>query len=334
MRFVGVGLGPALNPRPLERSISKLRTPNRDLKTEDLNPPHERAPTMQQTEHFFRGERGFRIVYQATQPPSSARAVVVLVHGNSEHMGRYAHVVSALAARGFAVYNHDHRGHGKSEGVRGDVEDFRFFVRDLDQLVEIARGQHPGLPAFLIGHSLGGLIAFTYALEHERKLAGLVLMSPALEFGADVSPLLKQLSGVVARALPLLPITPSHKQPESVLSRDPEVQRLFDADPLCYSGDVRARYGSQLLQAAKYARARGRNLRLPVLIQYGTADKLVSPEGAKALYKRLRSSDKRMVEWEGARHELFNELEKSRVILGVLEWLEERLERREVPLPG
>ena len=287
---------------------------------------------MTPTEHFFSGEKDFRIVYQISEPHSAAsygpaRAVVVLVHGNSEHMGRYAHVVEALAARGFTVFNHDHRGHGKSAGVRGDVEDFGFFVSDLRKLVELARAHSPNLPIFMVAHSLGGLIALTYTLEHESTLSGLVLMSPALEFGADVSPLLKRLAGVIAKAAPLLPITPSHKQPDSVLSRDPEIQRLFDEDPLCYSGDVRARYGYELLKAAQKVKNRGRKLTLPILIQYGTDDRLVSPGGAKALFTRLRSSDKTLLEWQDARHELFNELEKGQTIETLIAWLEERSEQ-------
>jgi len=277
------------------------------------------------SEHFFPGERDFRIVYQISKPQSAARAVVVLVHGNSEHMGRYAHVVVALTARGFTVFNHDHRGHGKSAGVRGDVEDFGFFISDLRKLVELARAQNPDLPLFMVAHSLGGLIALTYALEYESTLSGLVLMSPALEFGADVSPLLKRLAGVIAAAAPLLPITPSNKQPDSVLSRDPEIQRLFDADPLCYSGDVRARYGFELLKAAEKVRNRGRNLKLPVLLEYGTDDRLVNPRASKALFERLTTPDKTLLEWKDARHELFNELEKDEVIETVMGWLEKRV---------
>ncbi len=277
-----------------------------------------------QTEHFFHGERDFRIVYQVSRPSSSAKATVVLVHGNSEHMGRYAHVVWAMTARGFTVFNHDHRGHGKSAGVRGDVEEFGFFISDLRKLVELARAENPDLPVFMVAHSLGGLIALSYTLEFESTLSGLVLMSPALEFGADVSPLLKRLAGVIAGVAPLLPITPSNKQPDSVLSRDPEIQRLFDADPLCYSGDVRARYGHELLKAAQKVRNRGRNLTLPILMEYGTDDRLVNPRASKALFERLRTPDKTLLEWKDARHELFNELEKAEVIESVVGWLEKR----------
>jgi len=277
------------------------------------------------SEHFFHGERDFRIVYQISRPQGPARATVVLVHGNSEHMGRYAHVVQALTARGFTVFNHDHRGHGKSAGVRGDVEDFGFFISDLKKLVELARAENPDLPLFMVAHSLGGLIALTYTLEFESTLSGLVLMSPALEFGADVSPLLKRLAGVIAGVAPLLPITPSSKQPDSVLSRDPEIQRLFDADPLCYSGDVRARYGFELLKAAQKVRNRGRKLKLPVLLEYGTDDRLVNPRASKALFERLTTPDKTLLEWKDARHELFNELEKVEVIESVVGWLEARI---------
>jgi acylglycerol lipase len=276
-------------------------------------------------EFTFLGQENYRMVYQIITPPVQPRAVVLVVHGNSEHQGRYLHVRQALAARGFLVYSYDHRGHGKSEGIQGDVKQFQDFVLDMASMIKIIKADQPALKLFMIAHSLGGLIATHYLMDHQEQFAGAVLSSPALDIGSDVSEFIKKISPFVAKLLPLVPITESNRQKESALSRDLEIQRLFDADPLCYQGKIRARYGYELLKAAQSLVGRGRDLVLPLLIQHGGEDKLVNPGPTKAMFERVRSSDKTFRVWEGARHEVFNELEKVKTIEFVGDWLEERV---------
>lgn len=280
---------------------------------------------MQQVKGTLIGARSLRLVYASALPEGRPKALIVLVHGYGEHMGRYAHVVTALTGRGYVVYTIDHRGHGESDGPRANVERFAYFVDDVHQLVSRARAEHPELPLLMIGHSMGGLIAVHYALRHQSELAALVLSGPALQIGDDVSPVIKKLSRVIARVAPSLPVTPASKSPESVLSRDPVVQELFDSDPLCYTGKVRARMGYELMKAAEDGRARAAELRLPLLVMYGTHDKLVNPSGAKLVYERASSADKTIKAWDDCRHEIFNELEKDDVIALMVNWLDEHM---------
>lgn len=280
---------------------------------------------MEQVKGTLTGAKSLRLVYASVLPEHAPRAIAVLVHGYGEHMGRYKHVVAALTERGYIVYTIDHRGHGESQGARANVERFGYFVDDLHQLVLRARAEYPDLPLLMIGHSMGGLIATHYALRHQRDLAALVLSGPALQIGDDVAPLLKKLSSVIARVAPSLPVTPASKSPESVLSRDPVVQEMFDSDPLCYTGKVRARMGYEMMRAAEEGRARASELRLPLLVMYGTEDKLVNPSGAKLLYQRASSADKTIKNWPDCRHEIFNELEKDEVITFMADWLDQRV---------
>lgn len=269
---------------------------------------------------YFRGERDFRIAYQVDRP-EPFHANVLIVHGSAEHRGRYRHVVQALVNAGFQVYSFDHRGHGESDGIKGDVEHFGYFVEDLKQMVGIIKEKDPEQPLFLVAHSLGGLISLHFLWNHQSIVSGAVLMSPALDIGSDVSPALKANAAWVARLFPLWPIAPANRQKESVLSRDPSVQEAFDRDPLCYTGKVRARYGHELLKAGEFFQTRGRSITLPLLIQYGTADKLVHPGPTRDFFERVGSLDKTLKAWEGARHELFNELEKDQAIETVVQWL-------------
>jgi len=284
---------------------------------------------MKQAKGTLIGTRSVRLAYGTWLPDAEPRAVVVLVHGMHEHMGRYVHVIDALTQHGYAVYGQDHRGHGESQGVRGFVERFDYLVDDLHLLVSKAHTTHPQLPLFMVGHSMGGLIAVRYALQHQANLTGLIVSGTAIQFGDHVSPWIKRMSAMLATLLPRLPITASHAEVESVLSRDPAVQLGWDNDPLCYQGKVRARLGHEFLKAAMDTRLRVGQLRLPLLVMHGTADKLADPSGSQVLYDAVQSSDKTLKLWNESRHEIFNELDKAEVIAFMLRWLDQRVTREQ-----
>ncbi len=271
----------------------------------------------------FIGAERQRLMYSGMVPDDVPKGLVALFHGYGEHLGRYTHVINALVQHGYVVYGLDHRGHGHSGGIRASIERFGYFVDDAHTLVQLARKRHPNLPCFVIGHSMGGLIATHYALRYQADLHGLVLSGPALVIGDDVSPMMKRMSGVLARVAPHLPVVPLSTSPESVLSRDPAVQEAFDSDPLTYKGQMRARLGHEMMQAAAAARARFAELTLPLLVMYGEADQLVNPDGAKQIYAEASSHDKTLKSWPGARHEIYNELERNAVIMYTITWLDQ-----------
>ncbi len=278
------------------------------------------------------GQRSLRLAYASFLPDDSPKAVAVLVHGYGEHMGRYQHVVEALVKHGYAVYGIDHRGHGESEGSRALVERFEYFVGDLRLLVQQAHSAHPNLPVFMIGHSMGGLIAFHYAVQFQSELAGLVLSGPLLQ--SDAAPHLKRIARVLGKVAPWLPVAPISDGVESALSRDPRIQELFDTDPLTYKQKMKAGMGFQLMQAIDAAQASMEQLTLPLLLMQGECDQIVNPNGAKRLYELARSSDKTLKLYAECRHEIFNELEKDEIIAFAVDWLEARLVRLVAPSAG
>jgi alpha-beta hydrolase superfamily lysophospholipase len=253
--------------------------------------------------------------------PVMPKAVVALAHGYAEHTGRYRHVIEALNGRGYAVFAVDHRGHGACRGRRASIRRFDDFVDDFHVLVERARTENPSGPLFVLGHSMGGLIATRYALRHQRNLAGLILSGAALIVGESVpiwQTRLLQLLSRVAPDLPMLPSTPG------VLSRDPEVERRFAADPLCYRGKVRLGLARELYLAARDARSHFAELSLPLLVMHGADDRLTSPRGSELLYQQARSAEKTLKLWPDDRHEIFNELDAEAVIGFMCDWLDGR----------
>jgi alpha-beta hydrolase superfamily lysophospholipase len=227
--------------------------------------------------------------------------VVVLSHGYGEHVGRYEHVAAALGDHGAAVYGLDHVGHGRSDGERALIPHFDPVVDDLHLLVERTRGEHPGLAVVLVGHSMGGLIAMRYAQRHGDGLAGLVLSAPLV--GNPGSAVLLAMD-----PLPEIPIDPS------VLSRDEAVWEAYRTDPLNYHGGFKRPTLAAMAAAVLDAALDSQRITGPVLWQHGDDDQLVPMAGSERQIDLLRNAEVQRRIYPGARHEIFNEINRDEVL--------------------
>ncbi|MGH3752091.1 MAG: lysophospholipase [Pseudonocardiaceae bacterium] len=260
--------------------------------------------------------------WQSWLPPDRARAVVVIVHGLHEHSARYAHVGGRLAGAGFAAYAADHRGHGRSDGQRANLERMALIVADLGSFVRFAAERHGGLPVFMVGHSLGGLIALHYATEPGTALDGLVLSAPAVEVLAG-SALQRRLAGVLSALVPDLQVAVLGT--DQKISRDPGVVRAYQEDPLVYRGKIKARTGAEALVTMRGLPARLPRLSVPLLILHGTGDEICALAGSVMVHDRVSSADKTLRRYQGLYHEVFNEPERTEVLTDLVRWLEQHL---------
>jgi alpha-beta hydrolase superfamily lysophospholipase len=251
------------------------------------------------TESTFTGVRGAiqSYAWSAAEP----RYLVVLAHGYGEHARRYDHVAAALVADGAVVFALDHHGHGRSEGERASVSDPDDFTLDLDTLVEQARGEYPGLPLVLIGHSMGGLIATRYAQQHSSKLAVLVLSGPVI----GGNPAFAQL--LAMDPIPDVPIDPS------ILSRDPSVGEAYLADPLVYHGPFRRETLGAMFAAVEQV-ATGPQIEIPTLWIHGELDMLAPLDATRPAAAAIRTDAWQEKIYPGAMHEIFNETNRDEVI--------------------
>ena len=250
--------------------------------------------------------------------PDAPRGALVIAHGYAEHSGRYADFAQFLVQHDFAVYALDHRGHGRSSGERANVKVFRAFVDDLSRFLEFVRERHPQPPRFLLGHSMGGIVAAQLALERPHLVEGLILSAPFFQNAVKVPPPLLAVSGVVSR---FLPSWPTLKIDTDLLSRDQAVVEAYEADPLVYTGGTKARLGTEMLAAGNYVIERADSVTCPLLMLLGTADGIADPAGGKRFFDRASSEDKTSKLYEGFYHELLNEPKKEEVYRDVLEWL-------------
>ncbi len=280
---------------------------------------------MNHQEGYFKGRQGTNLYYQGWLPEGRSVAVLLIVHGLAEHSGRYGNVVDHFVPLGYAVYGIDHPGHGRSDGPRVYVERFQDFLDPLQVFLGRIRDWQPGIPIFLLGHSLGGLISAAYLLDQPDEPAGAILSAPSVMMPGSVSTLTLLTGKVLSALLPRLGLV--RLEAEGV-SRDPAVVRAYREDPLVFTGKITARLGTELLQAMGRVLAEARKIRRPLLILQGAADKLVDPRGAQVLFDRVSSVDKTIKVYEGLYHEVFNEPEHDQVLGDVEKWLAGQLESR------
>jgi acylglycerol lipase len=273
---------------------------------------------MEHIEGTFKGVRNLGIYYQGWLPEGEVRAVVLIVHGLGEHSGRYANVVDCLVPAGYALYGLDHVGHGKSEGDREYVERFEDYIEPLTTYYDMVKAWQPDKPMFLLGHSLGGLIAPLYLLDHQDDFRGAIFSGPLVKAGESVSPVAILMARVLSAVAPKAGVAPLDA---TGVSRDPAVVKAYVDDPLVFHGKTPARTGAELLKAIDRVQAEAGRITLPFLTVQGSEDKLVDPGSAQVLYDGASSEDKTIKIYKGLYHEVFNEPEHEQVLQDVERWL-------------
>jgi alpha-beta hydrolase superfamily lysophospholipase len=271
-------------------------------------------------EHFFKSG-GARLFFRAWEAPA-ARGTVLVVHGLGEHSGRHARLASHLRKARFATVAFDLRGHGRSEGPRAHLERFAQYVEDLAVFQSVVEDQGRPGGRFLLGHSLGGLIAVHYWLvERPPDLAGLVLSSPALAPRFRVSPARRSLARLLVRLPPAVRL--SHGIRPEHLSHDPAIAAECARDRL-YQTRATPRAILAILDAMDEVRSRASELTAPLLALGGEDDRLVSPMALRDFVRQAGSADKRGIVYPRFYHEVFNEAERERPLADLTDWLDER----------
>lgn len=266
------------------------------------------------------------IFYRHWPPAEPARGAVLLAHGLGEHSGRYQHVADLLGGRGFAVVAPDHSGHGRSPGRRAHIDRFESFFPPLDALRGEIDRWYPGLPCFLLGHSMGGLIAARYLLERPDRFAGAALSGAALAVPEAPPAVLLWINALLSRLWPTLGLM---QLDATQVSRDPAVVESYLDDPLVHDGKASARLVSELFRAMGEVAARRADIDLPLLVMHGEADAMTAASGSADFHAGVGSADKTLRIYPGLYHEIFNEPEWQQVLEELAGWLEARSAPRE-----
>jgi alpha-beta hydrolase superfamily lysophospholipase len=277
---------------------------------------------VEHNEETFQGVGGLALYTQSWHPPGDPRGILAIVHGFGEHSGRYPNVVDCLLPRGYAVYGFDLRGHGRSPGQRGHIEDWGEYRGDVRAFLQMTAKEEPGCPVFLMGHSMGSLIVLDYVIRHPEGLAGTVLCSVPIEPVGVAKAHLVAIARLLSRLWPRFSLAVGLDT--SALSRDPAVVRAYEEDPLVH-GQGSARWGAESLDIVEWLKAHAAELTIPVLVIHGEADRLDSLDGVRALFQQAGSADKELRVYPGSYHEVHNDLDCGQMVSDLEGWLARHL---------
>ncbi len=253
--------------------------------------------------------------------PSKSVSQLIIIHGFCEHTGCYRHVAENLANRGVAVHTMDLPGHGNADGIRGHIDHFEEYLDNVSLLVN----ENPFLlktkSVFLLGHSLGGLISLLFCIRRNNRFKGLVLTSPLTGF----PPMGSLITGALARFL-----TRNHRDepfpkpngPGS-LSRIPGQWKIYNSDPL-RGRLITPNLYLQMEAMIKQLTSSAASLSIPYLMFISSKDSVVSPQAAQRLFSQSGSTDKSLIVFTEAMHELLQEPECDQILDKLHDWMAER----------
>ena len=271
---------------------------------------------------------GGRTLFRRAWIPERTDQVLLLVHGLGEHSGRYEGIGSWFAERHTAVHAFDQQGHGRARGRRGHVRRFRSFIDDLESFLHTLKSEHPGLPIFPIGHSMGGLVV-TEFLRRKPVVSGAVTSGAALALHPSITRL-RVFSLSAARWLaPRWTI--STLIDTEALSRDPEVGTTYRADPLVLQ-DMTVGLAAGLFRTVRRAVGGAAEIEVPMLLLHGEDDPICPIEGSR-LFEAGLAPPSELRTYPGLRHEIFNEPEHEAVFEDIFAWLRGQTERSASPDP-
>jgi alpha-beta hydrolase superfamily lysophospholipase len=282
---------------------------------------------MEHSEGTFQGTGKLNLYYQCWRPEGYPRALIALVHGFGEHSGRYQHVVDHLVDHGFGLYGFDLRGHGRSPGQRGHINNWGEYRADVKAFIEMIQAEEPGEPVFLMAHSMGALIGLDYIQHDPGDLHGAIISGAPIEPVGAAKPLLVIIARALSKIWPGFGLKlglDTH-----ALSTDPEVVRAYEQDPLVH-GQASARWGTETLNTINWVKANVDKITIPVLFIHGELDAINDVDGVKKFYEAISFGDKSLHIYPGTYHEAHNDRLYEQVVHDITEWVSAHLDAQPV----
>jgi lysophospholipase len=249
-----------------------------------------------------------------TDVPDRPKAIVVIVHGLCEHLGRYDYLTKRLEGKDYAVYRFDHRGHGRSEGKQTFYKDFGEIIEDTKTIVDKAKAENHGKKVFLIGHSMGGYAVALFGTKYPGQVSGIITSGALTRYNLPIF-------GSLPLAQPADTYTPNGLA-DGVCS-DPSVIEAYVNDPLV-AKQVSFGLINTMHDGVEWLKANAKSFADSVLVMHGAFDGLVAEKDSRDFFGDISSKDKTLKIWSSLMHEIFNEKAKDEVIDEVLRWLDKR----------
>lgn len=276
---------------------------------------------MKYSEYSKEIRKGKLIHFCSWIPEGKLSASMVLIHGLGEHCRRYGtHFADFYTNHNIGITSFDLPGHGLSYGKRGHIDDPNYLLEIIDGLLDECRGNFPGLPLFLYGHSLGGEIGLWYNLARKPKLSGVIITSPVIWMKEPLSPLKMFFAKIMDKVFPSFTMD-NDINPQD-LSKDKMVVTQYVEDPLVHSM-VSARTGMVIINRGQWILENAAENSNDLLLMVGDKENIVSIEAIEIFSHTAPRVTYKL--WPGYFHELHNELEKQEVFNYTLDWMKKHI---------
>ncbi|HJV02317.1 MAG TPA: alpha/beta fold hydrolase [Burkholderiaceae bacterium] len=254
--------------------------------------------------------------------PAAPRAVIMALHGGMAHAGDYVTPALYFRAHGIATVSYDMVGHEMARRV--DIPGFHVFLDESELLLAWVKQQYPGLPIFIMGHSMGGLIATHLALHRipaDPAVKGFILSSPYYVNAIKVAPVLLALSGVLAALLPRMKVPLDSLT--DVLTHDATITARHHADERdnVRATEVTVRFGHALNQAQAGLAAHMPAWRYPLFAAIAGDDRLADADAGEAMLRSIKPELVELHRYPQNYHENFNELNREQIFAAILQWM-------------
>ncbi|RZS93420.1 alpha/beta hydrolase [Aquimarina brevivitae] len=250
--------------------------------------------------------------------PKGCKAMLLLVHGMGEHLGRYKEfLIPEFLAKHIGVVAFDNFGHGKSGGKRGYCPGYAALMEVIEAALKKTQTLANDLPVFFYGHSMGGNLVLNYILRNQPIIKGAVVSSPLLQLSFQPARWKLVMGKIIKQVLPSL--TLSSGLDARAISRLPEEVEKYETDPMVHD-KVSPSLLLPVLEAGQWALAHANQLQVPVLLVHGTGDQITDYESTLKFAKEATNAE--VMLFDKGYHELHNDMERERLLISVVEWIE------------
>jgi alpha-beta hydrolase superfamily lysophospholipase len=273
-------------------------------------------------EGTFTGVDGAELFYRMIEPSTAPKATVIIVHGHGDHSGGLYNISFSLVQEGYIVYTFDLRGHGKSSGERGFINSWDEYRGDLHEFRRLVSKKQPGLPLYMIGHSMGGVIALDYAIDFSSGISGIIAIAPAVSY--EVTRFERLGITLMGKLKPDLSIDKSKKF--QLMTKNSAMAAKFYSDSLRHN-TITPGLGRGLIQGVSRVLNQAPLISMPFLLQYGLRDKITPPTKLGSFFKQVSSKNKQLIEYPAAKHRPFDGAGKEQFLRDMITWLDQQVEK-------
>ena len=265
---------------------------------------------MNKKSYFIKSKDGSNLMYYSWLPNKKIKVAIGIIHGLGEHSSRYDDFAEYFCKKGYGVYSIDLRGHGKSEGKRGHVNNFKNLIDDSEEMFINIRKENLNVPMVMFGHSLGGCIALNYLCENQSKEIDLaIISSPWLKTVLEPPKFIIYIQKILVGLFPSF--TLNNRLDPYHLSKNTNKVKKYIKDPLVHNR-ISLKMFSEVNKAIDKIENESEKINIPVLLLHGKKDNIISFKGTKKISKKINNS--KLILYEGLYHEPHNDLEKNEIL--------------------